>query len=63
MVFERRHVNCDDGRAVAPVSGIINNYNNTNASGYINLIRLKRRKYDLELEKGKVYHRDEPPAE
>ena len=57
MVFERKHVKVDG--AIAGVSGILDNYNNTNASGYINRIRMRQIK---EMQGGgTINHKDPPP--
>ena len=57
MVFERKHIKVDG--AVGQVSGIIDNFNNTNASGYVNRIRMKRIQ---EMQGGgTVNHKDPPP--
>ena len=44
MVFERKHRINPLDIPVGGVSGVVNNYNNTNASGYINGIRMKNMK-------------------
>ena len=58
MVFERKHVKVDG--AIGSVSGIIDNYNNTNASGYINRIRLRQIK---EMRGGGTIRHNDPPPE
>ena len=72
MVFERRHFNADKGTPIGPVGDVLgdvneNMHNNTNASGYINRIRLKRKREELEMRKnkipGQVFHNDPPPPE
>ena len=72
MVFERKHIHVDKDTPIGPVGdvlGDINNNmsNNTNASGYVNRIRLKRRREELELEIGydsyQGFHNDPPPPE
>jgi len=61
MVFERKSYTNPTEIQVGSVSGIINNYNNTNASGYINRIRFRRLKEQYDLCDGCVYHNDAPP--
>ena len=57
MVFERKHIKVDG--AIAGVSGIVDNYNNTNASGYINRIRIRQIK-EMQGD-GTIRHNDPPP--
>ena len=72
MVFERRHFNANKGTPIAPVGDALgdvteNLHNNTNASGYINRIRFKRRREELDMQRnsrdGQVFHNDPPPPE
>ena len=69
MVFERRHFNADKDTPIGHIGGILDDTygNNTNASGYINRIRLKRRKEELDMQRnniqGQVFHNDPPPPE
>lgn len=54
MVFEKKHLKLYNGAPVAGVSDIVSSGNNTNASGYINKIRMERikeqqgQKFDIE---------------
>ncbi len=70
MVFERRHINADKDTPIGQVGDVLGNiseniYNNTNASGYINRIRLKRKREELDMRRnnrdGQVFHNDPPP--
>ena len=63
MVFERKHIRVSGDNSVGSVSGVINNYNNTNASGYINKIRFNRLKSNFYSNSDMVCHNDPPPEE
>ena len=61
MVFERSSYTPPSETPIGSVSGIINNYNNTNASGYINRIRINELRKEYNLKNGYVCHKDVPP--
>ena len=61
MVFDRKHEYVDHNTPVGHIADVLSsNYrNNTNASGYINKIRLRRQRENLRM----IVHNDPPPPE
>lgn len=69
MVFERKHFNADKDTPIGHIGDVIGDTygNNTNAAGYINRIRLKRKREEIKMQKnnipGQKFHNDPPPPE